>query len=103
MNPKRFGLLFVLFVVSGFCGLLYQTVWIRLAFANFGVVTPVLSVVVSVFMAGLALGSWISGRWVDNWSRWSGWSAIILYSFAEFLIGIGAFAVPSLFNYGEAL
>ena len=103
MNPKRFGLLFVLFVVSGFCGLLYQTVWIRLAFANFGVVTPVLSVVVSVFMAGLALGSWISGRWVDNWSRWSGWSAIILYSFAEFLIGIGAFAVPTLFTYGEAL
>ena len=54
-TPKRV-VLFLLFVASGFCGLLYQVVWIRLAFAAFGVITPVLSVVISVFMLGLALG-----------------------------------------------
>ena len=43
---------------SGFCGLLYQVVWLRLAFAAFGVITPVLSIVLSVFMFGLSLGSW---------------------------------------------
>jgi len=53
--------LFTLFFVSGFCGLLYQVVWVRLAFASFGIVTPVLSVVISVFMLGLALGSWAGG------------------------------------------
>jgi len=43
MNPIR-PLAFLLFVVSGFCGLVYQIVWLRLAFAAFGIVTPVLSV-----------------------------------------------------------
>ena len=56
------GLAFLLFVVSGFCGLVYQIVWLRLAFASFGIVTPVLSILLSAFMAGLALGSWLGGR-----------------------------------------
>src|SRR5215510_4046352 len=50
---------FLLFVASGFCSLLYQIVWLRLAFAAFGVNTPVLSIVLSIFMLGLALGSWL--------------------------------------------
>ena len=54
-------LLFLLFFVSGFCGLLYQVIWTRMAFAAFGIITPVLSVVISVFMLGLALGSWAGG------------------------------------------
>ena len=47
-------LLFVFFFISGFCGLAYQVIWTRLAFASFGVITPVLSVVISVFMPGLS-------------------------------------------------
>ena len=35
--------LFALFFFSGFCSLLYQVVWLRMAFAQFGVITPVLS------------------------------------------------------------
>lgn len=45
------------FFASGFCSLLYQIIWTRLAFAAFGIITPVLSVVVSVFMLGLGIGS----------------------------------------------
>jgi spermidine synthase len=56
--------LFLLFFLSGFCSLLYQVVWMRLAFASFGVITPVMSVVISVFMLGLAIGSWAGGRWI---------------------------------------
>ena len=58
MALKRDTIIFLLFLVSGFCGLLYQVVWVRMAYAAFGVITPVLSVVVSVFMLGLSLGSW---------------------------------------------
>ena len=60
LRQKLFGLFFV----SGFCGLLYQVVWVRLAFAHFGVITPVLSVIVSVFMLGLSIGSWAAGKWI---------------------------------------
>ena len=57
------SLLFFLFFVSGFCGLLYQIIWLRIAFASFGVISPILSVVISVFMLGLSLGSWAGGKW----------------------------------------
>ena len=50
---------FSLFLLSGFSGLLYQIIWLRLAFAAFGIVTPVMSVLLSVFMLGLGLGSWL--------------------------------------------
>ena len=42
-------ILFVFFFVSGFCSLVYQVIWTRLAFASFGIITPVLSVVISVY------------------------------------------------------
>jgi spermidine synthase len=86
-----------MFFVSGFCGLLYQTVWLRLAFAGFGVITPVVSVVVSVFMLGLGLGSWLGGRYVEPLSRRLRVHAIALYGGIELVIGLGAFVVPALF------
>jgi len=62
MNSFTRRALFFLFFLSGFCGLVYQVVWTRMAFASFGIITPVLSVVLSVFMSGLSIGSWLGGR-----------------------------------------
>jgi spermidine synthase len=92
--------IFALFFLSGFCGLLYQVIWLRLAFAHFGIITPVLSVVVSVFMLGLALGSWAGGAWI---TRAQGqFSAVYAYALTEGLIGVGAFVVPKFFQIGDA-
>ncbi len=99
--PKR--LLFELFLLSGFCGLLYQVVWVRLAFASFGIISAVISVVLSVFMLGLALGSWAGGRLAEAFRSRSRHSVIYLYAAAELIIGAGAFAVPPLFGVGESL
>lgn len=93
--------LFFLFFVSGFCSLVYQVVWTRLAFASFGIITPVLSVVLSVFMLGLAVGSWAGGRYISSLVKKTGLSAVCFYGGAELLIGLGAFAVPKLFTIGE--
>ena len=101
MNASKRPILFLLFFVSGFCGLVYQVIWTRMAFASFGIITPVLSVVISVFMLGLALGSWAGGHWVEGFSRQLRLSPIALYAAAEALIGLGAFAVPKLFASGE--
>jgi spermidine synthase len=92
-----------MFFVSGFCGLLYQVVWTRMAFAAFGIITPVLSVVLSVFMLGLSVGSVAGGKWIAALKARTGLSGIIFYSLAELLVGAGAFAVPSLFAAGERL
>jgi spermidine synthase len=95
--------LFVLFFLSGFCGLVYQVVWTRLAFASFGIITPVMSVVISVFMLGLSLGAWAGGRFIPVLVRRTGLSAIFFYAAAEFIIGLGAFVVPKLFKVGEQI
>src|SRR5215469_8144406 len=93
-------ILFVLFFCSGFCSLLYQVVWVRMAFAHFGVITPVLSVVLSVFMLGLGLGSWLGGKWVHESGHRLRISSAYFYAGTELIIGIGAFVVPQLFQLG---
>src|ERR1700685_2941803 len=94
-------ILFLLFFISGFCSLVYQLVWTRLAFASFGIITPVLSVVLSVFMLGLAAGSWVGGRSVAGLTRTTGLSPIFFYGGAELIIGLGGILVPKLFKIGE--
>jgi spermidine synthase len=103
MNPFTRRVLFFLFFLSGFSSLVYQVVWTRMAFASFGIITPVLSVVLSVFMLGLAIGSWAGGRWIPALTRKTGLSAAFFYAGAELVIGLGAFAVPKLFAVGEQL
>jgi spermidine synthase len=93
---------FRLFFLSGFSGLVYQIVWLRLAFAAFGVITPVISVVLSVFMLGLGVGSWLAGSLLRR-GTWSRRGALRAYAAAEFVIGIGSLAVPILFVWGENL
>ena len=94
----RARLFFLFFLLSGFCGLLYEVVWTRLAMASFGVTTTVVSVVLSVFMAGLALGSWIAG-WPSLLRRLRTRRQYLrAYALVELGIGTGAFAVPLLFD-----
>jgi spermidine synthase len=103
MNNFTRRVLFFLFFFSGFASLVYQVVWTRMAFAAFGIITPVLSVVLSVFMLGLALGSWGGGRLISSLVKKTGLSAAFFYAGAELLIGLGAFAVPKLFVISERL
>jgi predicted membrane-bound spermidine synthase len=99
--PRQLRLtLSLLFFLSGACGLLYQVVWLRLAFASFGIITPVVSLVLSVFMAGLAIGSWLGGRFAARWGARVG-SAAVIYGLAEFGIALGAVLVPTLLQRGE--
>src|SRR5580704_12923600 len=103
MNQFTRRILFFLFFLSGFCSVAYQVVWTRMAFAAFGIITPVLSVVLSVFMLGLALGSWAGGRWISTLTAKTGRSAAFFYGGTELVIGLGAFVVPKLFAAGENL
>src|ERR1035438_4452279 len=101
MNQFTRRVLFFLFFLSGFCSLVYQVVWTRMAFASFGIITPVLSVVLSVFMLGLSVGAWAGGRIIPWLVRQTGLSAIYFYGAAELIIGLGAFATPGLFAVGR--
>jgi predicted membrane-bound spermidine synthase len=91
------------FLASGFCSLVYQVVWLRLAMANFGVNTPFVSIVLSVFMAGLALGSWGGGRIARRISDRPAAVSLRLYAAAEFLIGVSGIVVAPVLGWGHSL
>src|SRR5262245_26892895 len=103
MHRNLRSILFCLFFLSGFSGLVYQVVWTRIAFASFGIILPVLSVVISVFMLGLSVGSWLAGRIISTLKSKTGLSAAWFYAATELLIGAGAFGAPKLFQIGEKL
>lgn len=102
---------FFFFFFSGFCSLLYEVIWVRLGMAHFGVTTPIISIFLSLFMAGLGLGSWLAGRWMRNLEDRRGKDPLRLYALAEICIGLSAWAVPAemgwaksyLENYGSDL
>src|SRR5260370_31363983 len=98
---SNLGWYFGFFVVSGFCGFVYEVVWLRLAMASFGVTAALVSIVLSMFMAGLGLGSWGAGILTRQVLDVDGPRALRFYSIAELLIGISALVVPLELNLGR--
>jgi predicted membrane-bound spermidine synthase len=97
------GWFFCFFFVSGFCSLMYEVIWLRLAMAQYGVTTPMVSVVLSTFMLGLGVGSWSSGRLIKAWKSRLVFPPLRLYALCEFLIGLSAFAVAFELVLGKRL
>jgi len=97
------GWLFCFFLVSGFSGLVCEVVWIRLAMAAFGVTTPFVSIVLSVFMGGLALGSFAAGRLARAAADRPPAFDLRLYALAEAVVGASALLVPSALEGGRGL
>jgi spermidine synthase len=68
MNPRTLAVCLLLFG-SGFCALVYQTVWLREFRLIFGASTAATAAVLGIFMGGLGIGSWYFGRRVESASR----------------------------------
>jgi spermidine synthase len=103
-SDRAFRKLFLsLFFVSGFCSVLYELVWLRLSMAQFGVTTAMVSIVLSVFMAGLGLGSWASGRWLRQRGGEHPFPALRLYALTELLIGVSGVVVPYELGWGRTI
>jgi len=92
---------FVFFFVSGFCSILYEIVWLRLSMAQFGVTSALVSIVLSMFMAGLGLGSWGSGYLIRKYEDRLRFPPLLLYAVAELLIGLSAVLVPYELVWGR--
>ncbi|MBM3308039.1 MAG: fused MFS/spermidine synthase [Candidatus Eisenbacteria bacterium] len=72
---------------SGASALIYQVVWMRMLVATFGATVYAMGAVVTAFMAGLALGSYLFGRFVDRAKI----PPLMLYGILQ--LGIAAFAL----------
>jgi spermidine synthase len=85
-------LLMVLLFFSGASALIYQIVWTRMLVATFGATVYAMGTVVTAFMAGLALGSYLFGRYVDRGRP----SPLVLYGVLEIGICIFALFFPAI-------
>lgn len=80
-----------LFFVSGACGLIYQVVWSRMLTLLFGRSVLAVGIVLAAFMAGLALGSYLLGKFTDKSPN-----PLRLYALYEVGIGLTALAASAL-------
>ncbi len=55
-----------LFFLSGAAALVYEVVWMRMLSFVFGNTTYAVSVVLAVYLGGLAIGAWVCGRVADR-------------------------------------
>ena len=81
------------FFFSGFSGLLYEVLWLRLLILIFGSTTLAISTVLTAFMGGLALGSYFFGRMMDRQKR-----PLLYYGILEGVIGLYALIIPWIFS-----
>lgn len=87
---ERMGLIiFLCFFLSGGSGLLFEVLWTRELGLVFGSTTLAMSTVLSVFMGGLALGSYLCGRQVGRIRR-----PLRAYALVEAGVGLYALSVP---------
>ena len=84
-------LLLALFFLSGFAALLYQVVWQRVLFSVYGIDITSVTVIVTVFMLGLGVGSLAGGALSRRMAR----KALPLFAVLEAGIGLfGFFSLP---------
>jgi spermidine synthase len=84
----------LLFLLSGATSLVYEVIWLRKLILIFGSTQFATSTVLSTFMAGLALGAFLAGRWLGR----GGMRPLKIYGLLEIGIGLYALAVPFLFG-----
>jgi len=86
------------FFFSGAAGLIYQVVWTRMLTQIFGNTTYAIATVLSAFMAGLAIGSYLFGKIADR-----GKNDFLLYGILEAGVGVYGFLVPWIFKAAQKI
>ena len=93
-SQKRGWVILALFFCSGVMALIYEVVWSKLLAQMFGSTIYAQTVVLAVFMGGLALGNRLLGIWADRLRN-----PVRIYGGLEIAVGVYAF----LFMAGDGL
>jgi len=90
MNKK---LLLIIFGLTGMTALIYEIIWIRPLSLVFGTTIYAVSTIIASFILGLAVGSWIAGRYTDRLKN-------PLRYFAFTQLGVGFYGILLLPIFG---
>src|SRR5512147_2265436 len=83
----------LLFTASGFSGLIYESIWTHYLKLFLGHAAYAQTLVLAIFMGGLALGSWTCSRYSGRWKN-----LLLGYALAEGLIGLCAIVFHDVFD-----
>lgn len=86
--PREFPFFALCFFLSGATALIYEIVWVRLLTLTFGNTVFAVGAVLTAFMGGLSLGSYLFGKWSDR-------GVNLLKGYGVLEIGIAFFALLS--------
>ena len=98
-EPQEFAvgriqtLVYTLFFLSGAVSLVLQVAWVKHLSLFFGSDARSAAITLSVFMGGLALGSWLSSRLSERTTR-----PLFIYGVCELLIALSAYSVPLILD-----
>ncbi len=87
-------LVLVCFFFSGVSGLIYEILWTRMLVKIIGAAPFAISIVLTVFMAGLGIGSYVAGRIIDRINQ--PMKLVKIYGILELLIGAYGLVLPLL-------
>jgi spermidine synthase len=86
------------FFLSGASGLILEMLWTRMLTLVFGSTTLAVSTVLTAFMGGLGLGSYLAGKFADRLK-----TPARVYALCEASIGLYALLVPLVISFYPAL
>ena len=83
MKLRLRTILFLLFALSGFSGLIYESIWTNYLKLFLGHAAYAQTLVLAIFMGGMAIGSAISSRYSLRWKN-----LLLCYAVTEGIIGL---------------
>ena len=90
---SRLGaIVFGLFFLSGAAGLVYQSIWAQYLGLLLGHAAYAQTLVLAIFMGGMAVGAWLASRLTPRWKR-----LFRAYAFVELAIGVLGIAFHPVF------
>jgi len=92
-SPAGKQAILLIFLLSGFAGLVYEVVWARQLVLVFGNTTQAVSAILTGFFGGMAVGSVIGGRIADRVR-----SPLRMYAILELLVVVAVLMTPFTFS-----
>jgi spermidine synthase len=93
LRVTRQSAYFLIFTLSGFSGLIYESIWTHYLKLFLGHAAYAQTLVLAIFMGGMAVGSWLCSRYSGRWQN-----PLLWYAAAEAIIGVCALAFHLLFT-----
>ncbi len=82
-NDKQLAVVFLCFCISGFAALIYELSWQRLLLRVLGSTLPAVTLVLCVFMTGLAIGCFVAGKFARRVRN-----PLLAYGLLELVVGV---------------